>query len=347
MKNSSQEIFETPSKNQGTNQTNFSTPNYLNHTQELSETDIDRKKYLASQIVDEFIFKNIKKAIFDFDGTITKHHSMIDLIDDENGTRANPRILDWFADKIILQEILQLGVDNNIKFYIASKQDSKVIRGILGDLSNFFKEINGSDNSEKKGAIERIAAHSSELAIYFDDDFESISNKNVLIIKNLLDPLPHKPNQTNFTKKRKYTPEAVEGEAGLNEAKWEMFLERFREENYNLEQEELEQKQNNTINFQDDFLTSLNTSTTILQHSISSSDIPISSPNHVSTQNLQDRRIIEKFSPLTEFYTKKFNTETPKHSYTSGFLDDILNEPTGEKNTTSSEAKKNSQNSGR
>ena len=144
---------------------------------------------LSTQIVDQLKDKNFDTIIFDFDGTLTKHHSQREENRSKLGLSNH-----WFADIVILKQILEKGNEAGITFYITSKQDKKTIEDILenNELKNYFRDIFGKE-IPKELAISQIALREDNKNIlYFDDNLETTSSPKIASIKGLLPYLHHK-----------------------------------------------------------------------------------------------------------------------------------------------------------
>lgn len=210
-----------------------STPEFTNPESDsanFKNTDDEDYESLSSSIVENLVSNEFNTVIFDFDGTLTKFHS---------AREDNFKILrysgDWFADKTLLEKILEKGVSQEIRFYIASKQSSEVLHGILQahNLEQYFTEIHGRDsnNFHKNEVIDIIG--SSDLttkALYLDDDPEEITSDKITQITDLLTSLsPSKPSIKN---NRKRDRKDIDGEAGLSFEKWQQVLFCLQEKNF-------------------------------------------------------------------------------------------------------------------
>lgn len=184
---------------------------------------IDYQEYenLAKSIIEKLRFRGFDSVIFDFDGTLTKCHtarqsSFTDELAAEN----------WFAEKELLETILEKGKSEEIEFYIASRQTEEILRMILRahNLEGYFTEIHGSSEN-KEIAIKGIAAKHQKV-LYLDDYAEDVSDlSNVTLVRGLLEKLSHSD---------KMIGEDLEGKAGLDYGKWKKLLDCLVRDIYNL-----------------------------------------------------------------------------------------------------------------
>ena len=219
-----QEIVRTPERNMSPGSsprtTRYST--YVIPTSSIVTTEYD---LLSDEIMTHLKERDFDTIIFDFDGTLTKSHT----------ARASKRDIetfsDWFADEMILEQILRKGCANNIKFYIASNQRQGVIETILAqhDLAQYFTEIRGNTSGipQKEIAIDEIAQNpENHKVLYLDDDPETISSTKVTLIRGLLTTLEVRENP----KKRD-----INGEAGLTFEKWGKIKDCLQQDKYNID----------------------------------------------------------------------------------------------------------------
>jgi hypothetical protein len=176
---------------------------------------------LAKVTIENLLCKNFDSLIFDFDGTLTKRHTIR-----QSSFTEEVAARDWFADKELLEKILEEGKNQGIKFYIASKQTVEILRMVLRahNLEGYFTEIHGG-NEDKEIAIRDIAARHTKV-LYLDDDAENVRDlKNVTLVHGLLEKL------SPFNK---MIGRDLEGGAGLDFEKWEKVLDCLERDMYNL-----------------------------------------------------------------------------------------------------------------
>jgi hypothetical protein len=235
-----------------------STPEFKNtESDSVNFKNADKEGYedFSSSIVENLISNEFNTVIFDFDGTLTKFHS---------AREDNLKILgyggDWFADKAILEKILEKGISKEIRFYIASKQSSEVLHGILQahNLEQYFTEIHGHDsnNFHKNEVIDMIAFNDlTTKALYLDDDPETVTNNKIVQINDLLPSIS--ASKPSIKESRKRGSEDVEREAGLSFKKWQQVLSCLREKNFEISLESKKPREHNfssePINFSNVF----------------------------------------------------------------------------------------------
>lgn len=176
---------------------------------------------LAKVIIANLRGKDFDSLIFDFDGTLTKRHTIR-----QSSFTDEVAAHDWFADKELLEKILEEGKSQGIKFYIASKQTVEILGMILRahNLEGYFTEIYGS-NEVKKSAIQGIAAKHQKV-LYLDDDAENVSDlRNVTLVRGLLEKLSPVDRMIGRD---------LEGDAGLDFEKWEKVSDCLERDTYNL-----------------------------------------------------------------------------------------------------------------
>jgi len=190
-------------------------------TARVTPLDIPDYEIVSNAVIENLNEKGFNAVIFDFDGTLTKSHTAR-----EGAVLDASR--DWFADKTILEKILQKGFSSGIKFYIASNQRQEIVESILeeNELKDYFTEIHSSGVRfiEKSAVIDAIAQNiEHNRVLYLDDDAEQFRSEKITTITDLLTPLSHREN----SRKRD-----INGEAGLTLEKWQQVLTCLQTENY-------------------------------------------------------------------------------------------------------------------
>ncbi|MBU6339554.1 MAG: hypothetical protein KGQ36_06275 [Rickettsiales bacterium] len=203
----------------------ISTPEYGNSTTvTISAFQREATETLSTKIVDGLFSQGFNTIIFDFDGTITRSHTAENICSiKEYYDRANS----WFADKDLLQNILEKGSEKGMTFHIASKQGADVINAILecSDLKRFFEDRIFDRLRNKTETISRIAAQTSVTkALYLDDNYEERSyGDKVIIVPNVLQKIEVSDNPL----KRK--ADDLDKHEGLTSDAWQEILSKLQQ----------------------------------------------------------------------------------------------------------------------
>lgn len=212
---------QSPDNRSATAQTaNNSTPSDGVGYGNIPEGLVEKKIILAKQIIGNFESSGVKAVILDFDGTVTKlsYGDLESRIAASSSSSSGPdNYRDVFADFTILQHILEEGKKQGIEFYIASRNSSKTIKAVLGDLADYFIDIkaDGTEESKKQAIIEIAQSYkaSGSSVLYLDDspeiNEEEKKELGSFIMPNYLDPVLPSSD-----------PKSIHQEPGLTYESW-------------------------------------------------------------------------------------------------------------------------------